>query len=92
MRRWEIALVVGMMGMAGCAASEDAQEQGAQEPEQVVLGPADGHELSPTDIERVEVGAEAPDFTLAALNQPPVTLSDYRGEKNVVLVFYRGHW
>ena len=44
------------------------------------------------DIERVQVGHEAPDFTLASLAGPPVTLSDFRGQKNVVLVFYRGHW
>ena len=57
-----------------------------------VLGPVDGHDLPPTDLERVREGDEAPDFTLASLAGPDVTLSDYRGEKNVVLVFYRGHW
>lgn len=92
MRRWEVALVAGLIGMTGCAASEDAQDTMTEEPAEVVLGPVDGHELEPTDIERVEVGAVAPDFTLAALHQAPVTLSDFRGEKNVVLVFYRGHW
>lgn len=34
------------------------------------------------------VGTEAPDFTLKDQNQQPVTLSDFRGEKNVLLVFF----
>ncbi|EUA30978.1 peroxiredoxin family protein [Mycobacterium xenopi 4042] len=34
------------------------------------------------------VGATAPDFTLRDQNQQPVTLSDYRGVKNVLLVFF----
>ena len=36
----------------------------------------------------LEVGAEAPDFTLKDQNNQPVTLSDYRGKKNVLIVFY----
>jgi peroxiredoxin len=34
------------------------------------------------------VGDLAPDFTLSNQNGEPVTLSDFRGKKNVVLVFY----
>ena len=56
------------------------------------LGPADGHGVAPTDTGRVRVGAAAPDFTLEALAGPPVTLSQFRGHKTVLLVFYRGHW
>ncbi|MGY0497567.1 peroxiredoxin [Nocardia sp. FBN12] len=36
----------------------------------------------------LEVGTLAPDFTLKDQNNQPVTLSDYRGKKNVLLVFY----
>ncbi|MFI8565159.1 peroxiredoxin [Rhodococcus sp. NPDC078407] len=36
----------------------------------------------------IEVGAEAPDFTLKDQNNQLVTLSSYRGVKNVLLVFY----
>ena len=36
----------------------------------------------------VEVGAPAPDFTLNDYNKQPVTLSSFRGERNVLLVFY----
>jgi mycoredoxin-dependent peroxiredoxin len=36
----------------------------------------------------VDVGQEAPDFTLSNQHGESVTLSQYRGSKNVVLVFY----
>ncbi|MBB5959845.1 peroxiredoxin [Saccharothrix tamanrassetensis] len=36
----------------------------------------------------VEVGSEAPDFTLNDYNKQPVTLSSFRGGRNVLLVFY----
>lgn len=56
------------------------------------LGPADNPRLPPTDLNRVAVDTEAPDFTLEALDGSRVTLSQFRGKQNVVLVFYRGHW
>ena len=36
----------------------------------------------------IEVGDQAPDFTLMDQDRNPVTLSSFRGRKNVVLVFY----
>lgn len=36
----------------------------------------------------LQVGDTAPDFTLPATVQDKVTLSDYRGKKNVLLMFY----
>jgi len=36
----------------------------------------------------IEVGVEAPDFTLKDQNNQDVTLSSFRGKKNVLLVFY----
>lgn len=44
----------------------------------------------PTKSRFVPVGAEAPDFTLPAVSGGQVSLSDFRGEKHVVLVFLRG--
>lgn len=38
----------------------------------------------------VEVGQEAPDFTLRNAANEEVALSSFRGRKNVVLVFYPG--
>lgn len=36
----------------------------------------------------VQVGSVAPDFTLPDSNRSPVTLSDFRGKKAVLVVFY----
>jgi peroxiredoxin (alkyl hydroperoxide reductase subunit C) len=38
---------------------------------------------------RIALDVPAPDFTLPDLNGNPVSLSDYRGKKNVLLVFNR---
>lgn len=76
-----VALPV-MLGLLATASSARAQD----------LGPADGHDLPGTDIERVAVGDEAPLFTLESFDRGPVALSGFRGDKSVVLVFYRGHW
>jgi cytochrome oxidase Cu insertion factor (SCO1/SenC/PrrC family) len=56
------------------------------------LGPLDGLGLPGIDTGRVAVGDVAPDFSLMSYAGTVTTLSDFRGDKNVVLVFYRGHW
>jgi cytochrome oxidase Cu insertion factor (SCO1/SenC/PrrC family) len=56
------------------------------------LGPKDGGDLRATELERVKMGQAAPDFTLEDVDGKSVTLSDFRGKKTVVLVFYRGYW
>jgi cytochrome oxidase Cu insertion factor (SCO1/SenC/PrrC family) len=56
------------------------------------LGPKDGDGLRPTEIDRIKVGQPAPDFTLEDVDGKAMTLSDFRGKKSVVLVFYRGYW
>ena len=76
-------LTAALVLVAGCV---------AEGTNQVALGPADGHELPPTDLERVAVGDEAPLFALQSYHGDTISLADYRGESNVVLVFYRGHW
>ncbi|MBS1812568.1 MAG: redoxin domain-containing protein [Acidobacteria bacterium] len=43
-----------------------------------------------TDLNRVVVGTAAPDFSLEDMNKKMVHLSDFKGKKFVVLVFYRG--
>ena len=56
------------------------------------LGPKDGADLKPADLNRVKAGDKAPDFTLENMDGRKISLSDFRGKKNVVLVFYRGRW
>jgi cytochrome oxidase Cu insertion factor (SCO1/SenC/PrrC family) len=59
---------------------------------QAQLGPKDGPDLAPTDLNRIKVGQPAPDFSLEDAGGKAITLSDFRGKKTVVLVFYRGYW
>ena len=59
---------------------------------QAQLGPKDASGLPHADLQRVRVGDPAPDFTLENVDGKRISLSDFRGKKNVVLVFYRGHW
>ena len=40
----------------------------------------------------LQVGDLAPDFTLPATTDEPISLSSYRGKKNVVLAFYPFDW
>lgn len=81
MRKFITLSAVAIM-LAGCSPAEEPFQ----------LGPHDGHELAATDLERIQVGQEAPDFSLLSFTGDTVTLSDYRGTKTVVLQFYRGHW
>jgi peroxiredoxin (alkyl hydroperoxide reductase subunit C) len=39
---------------------------------------------------QVALNQPAPDFTLKSVSGEPVTLSSFRGKKNVLLVFNRG--
>jgi len=79
--------------LAGCG-SPDAAPGTADAPAagEITLGPKDGRDLPAVDLDRVKVGDAAPDFSLESYAGPVVTLSDFRGKKNVVLVFYRGYW
>jgi peroxiredoxin len=54
-------------------------------PETRVLSQKKGNEMS-----RVEINQSAPDFTLADFNGNEIRLSDFRGTKNILLVFNRG--
>ena len=45
-------------------------------------------EVSRTETSILKVGDTAPDFTLRATTGETITLSQYRGQKNVVLAFF----
>lgn len=45
-----------------------------------------------TDLNRVIAGSKALDFSLKDIDGRTVRLSDFRGKKNIVLVFYRGYF
>jgi hypothetical protein len=52
--------------------------------------PSASYDPAWTDLNRVKPGALAPDFALPDESGKTHRLSDYRGRKHVVLVFYRG--
>ena len=56
------------------------------------LGPKDPTSSGATELDRVKVGQAAPDFALENVEGQAVKLSDFRGKKALVLVFYRGYW
>lgn len=64
----------------------------ALSPAHAQLGPKDGANLKPTDLDRIKIGNTAPDFILENMDGKRVSLSEFRQKKNVVLVFYRGLW
>lgn len=81
----QIAASVAMplvFAMAGTASAQATPQ----------LGPVDGKDLAPTEIERVAIGSKAPDFTLHKYEDGVFTLSNAYAKKNIVLVFYRGYW
>ncbi len=82
----------GTLGLGVAAALMLGTWLSLRSPEPRPLGPHDGRDLSGLDTGRVAVGDVAPDFSLVSYAGPVTTLSDFRGEKNVVLQFYRGHW
>jgi len=49
-------------------------------------------ETVPQRAAPMTVGETAPDFTLEDQNGRKVTLTEWRGQNPVVLVFYRGYW
>jgi peroxiredoxin len=71
------------------AAQSWAQETGPFEEEDIF----DPGVLKAVDSKlKVKVGDSAPDFTLPALDGTKVTLSQFRGKKNVVLTFVPAAW
>lgn len=65
---------IAILTLAGC--SDGGQET------------ADGATSEPPPQDGLQVGTKAPDFRLKNQDQETIALSDYRGVKNVVLVFY----
>jgi hypothetical protein len=61
--------------------------QSSPEPTPRVTVPTPPAPASPSHVPTT--GEAAPDFTLPSVWEEPVTLSSYRGDRNVVLLFYR---
>ncbi len=46
----------------------------------------------PARTERIAVGQEAPDFSLTSSDGKTYSPSTLRGEKNLLMIFFRGTW
>ncbi len=80
----KLPAVLAVMVLAGCAGP------GAKAPEK---SPAAGEHSAPSKEEEsamLAVGATAPEFDTVDEKGHAVRLADFRGKKNVVLVFYPG--
>lgn len=58
----------------------------------LTVAPASGSSTSAQQAERVEVGDQAIDFTMQSIDGETYRLSDLRGERNAILIFFRGTW
>lgn len=85
-RGWIVGLAL-VLGMTGAAPAVQARSEAYQE------NIYDPGVLKPRDSQlRVKVGETAPDFRLPAVSGGKVTLSEYRGKKNVVISFVPAAW
>ncbi|MEO7360192.1 MAG: peroxiredoxin family protein [Gemmatimonadaceae bacterium] len=91
-RTLRLALLPASLAFTPVSAAFAQAAMSPMAPQSVMLGPVDGKDLPPTDLERIAIGTSAPDFTLAKYGGGTTTLSSVKGKKNVVLVFYRGYW
>lgn len=44
------------------------------------------------EAKRVQVGDQAPTFTLESIDGVTHSLEELRGEKNAIVIFFRGAW
>ena len=83
-----IALSLAVLGLAACGSSE---EQATEAPAAVAESTSESTVAAPS-VESEPQGDVAPMFTLPSASGDEVSLESFAGDKNVVLVFYRGFW
>lgn len=79
-----------LIGIISLGLFIDATCAGAEVPGAGIYQPG---ALKPTDSEsKIKVGDKAPEFTLPAVSGEKISLSQYRGRKNVVISFVPAAW
>jgi len=86
-RQWLTLAVIGAFAVSGCFSAAYGKSEGFGG------GIYDPGQLKPTDSGSiVKKGDKAPDFILPSISGNKVTLSEFRGKKNVVLSFVPAAW
>ena len=84
-----VALALSLVALTACGASSESTATAPQ----LTVAPATGSEEQPSTAEAAPPSAKmAPNFELPNAKGETVSLASYAGDKNVVLVFYRGFW
>ena len=85
------SLCFGLLALTACQGEQkEADSSALTRP--LPSSPSPTPDSSRTDLNRVVPGTAAPDFSLKAMNGETYNLSSFRGQKFVVLVFYRGYF
>ena len=95
-----IAVTALACGTASATLVPDSNDSGERDSKSVIAQTEAGSNELPTSkpasvaLAAVgnEVGLAAPDFTLPRSGGGAFTLSSFRGDRNIVLVFYRAFW
>lgn len=87
-------LIMFLLGIVLIAACQSSSQPGASPTAAPAAGPVPSASYDPswTDLNRIKTNTLAPDFALEDQTGKTHKLSDYRGKKTVVLVFYRGYF
>lgn len=81
--------------LLACGASEDPTQELPAATAELAASPAatpEGESTSAASDEPEPTGDVAPKFTLPSGTGESVSLDSFAGDRNVVLVFYRGFW
>ena len=84
-----LAVLAALAGLAAACAAAGPEPTGA--PTSRAAAPAASAPTRGVAAPSLKVGAPAPDFALPDVSGRPVSLTYYRGQRHIVLVFYIGH-
>ena len=90
LRRWLFYYLLGALLFTACESKSASVESLTAPIASPSPSPTPTVDPRITDLNRIKVGSEAPDFSLLDQDGKRHRLADLRGKKYVVLTFYRG--